>query len=720
MNLLDNLIDKIIDVSSIEGRVNLLGKVTDKDNIKKIFLVGFIISTIFINIFVECIDTFTGIFVGAKFNVFMVFIPRIFSYFPVYLIVYVLFFIIYYKSMLKIKIAYSTLEDGQKGTARFSTREEIDLQYKSIPKKDIQFPGYGGIPIARNVEKDEIYIDDGVVNTLIIGSTRSGKGETSVFPSIDNYSRAEKQVDIIANDTKAELYANSKEELENRNYDTYALNLADPDNSMSYNPLQLVIDEYKAKNYDDAQLLCNSLTFTLYHNPNSKDPIWENSSMSLVNAIILALCEEYIPIDKEEKITMYTVANMILSLGSNSYQDEDGNWINELDEYFKKLPSNSPARLQYATIEFSKGNTRSSIYVTTMAELRIFTFDKVARLTSKNTLDMNMIGEKKSKYDKPKAVFLITPFFDKSNHKIASIYLTQLNFVLGRKALLGDGKCPRRVAINLDEVGNMPIIPNLSNAITVGLGIGIIYNLWIQSYSQLEEVYGKQNTTTIRSNCGNQIYILTTNEDTAESFSKQLGNKTQVNKSRSGDILSTNKTYTESTDSRRLLTAEELMSLKEGETVVFRNTKRRDKNMNKIRPRPIFNEGKYAMQYRYEYLSDTFDNSKGLSSVKIDSQHINVNLNDLLYESPKEIELNKYREKELESYQEKEVEIKITQMQKFKIIKVCDNLPSWHLEKIKELDNFNDIKKYLNDIGENNLYNEVSKMQHLDIEHTEI
>lgn len=745
MNLIDNLIDKIIDVSSIEGRINLLGKVTNKDNIKKIFLVGFIISTFFINIFVECIDTFTGVFVGAKFNVFMVFIPRIFSYFPVYLIAYVLFFIIYYKSMLKIKVAYSTLEDGQKGSSRFSTWEEVDQQYKSIPKKDIFYEGNGGIPIARNLYKDEIYIDDSPVNNLIIGMTRSGKGEMIVFSMIDSYSRADIRPSLIINDPKGELAGASKETLEKRGFEVFVINLEDPLNSMCYNLLQLIKDAYIKGNYSQAQLLCNNLTKTLYHNPNSKDPFWEQCSMSLVNALILAICDKYIGTDKEYKITMYTVADMLATLGSKDYEDENGEKSNALDDYFKNLPDHSVAKKQYATSNFAKGNTRNSIFTSAMSELNIFTFEEIAKMTSKNTIDLKSIGFNTDTNNKPKAIFMVTPDYDSSNHKIISIFIDQLYYVLSKQSTIGNGKCDREVVFLLDEFGNLPTINDMANKLTVCLGRNIKFNLVIQAYQQLEKLYGK-DASTIEGNCGNQLYILSNDKETREKFSTLLGNKTQVIYSRSGSLLESNKTHTESLDKERLINAEDL-KLKEGEMIVARVIKRRDLAGNKITPYPVFNNNDHAMEYRYEYLGDTFDNNKKIKDIEIESIHRNVNLKDLLF-TDEAIEKDYINEREehlsrIETLVKEEIKSieyteeinideeintdpvkvsifknkKISQMQKFKIIKVCENLPSWHLEKIKELDTFNEIKKYLNDIGEIKLCNEVLKMEDLDIEH---
>ncbi len=565
-----------------------------------------------------------------------------------------------------------------------------------------------------------MYIDDSAVNNLLIGTTRSGKGETYIVPMIDIYSRAEKQASMIINDPKGELYAMSKKTLEYREYDVYVLNLINPDCSMSYNPaekqasmiindpkgelyamskktleyreydvyvlnlinpdcsmsynpLTLIIEAYKKGNIGEAQQLCNTLTYSIYHNEKSSEPMWEESSMALVNALILDLCDRCIKNEEEEKITLYTVASMLTEL-CVSYQVGTSERY-KIDDYFEKLPSTSVAKLQYSTVNFAQGKTKGSIFVTTMSKLQKFTFDKVARMTSKNSLDFKDIGFKKDKYDKPKAIFMVTPDYDESLHFIPSMYVNQvyyslslnatlnggkcerevvfildefgnipdydesLHFIpsmyvnqvyysLSLNATLNGGKCEREVVFILDEFGNMPTINGLASMITVCLGRNIRFNLAIQSYSQLKEKYGDMSET-IESNCGNQIYILTNSDETSEKFSKLVGEETIITKSRSGDITSIHKSNTENLDRRRLITSDELRRVKEGETLVVRAIKRQDKYRNKIVSYPIFNKDEHSMKYRYEYLYGKFDNRdmdfiKMQEEIKSEHRHLDL------------------------------------------------------------------------------------------------
>lgn len=619
-----------------------------------------------------------------------------------------------------VRTNYKDLNQEQKGSSRFTTEEELKQQYKAVPEKKEHYKGNGGVVISRL--GNQIFIDDSPVNNLIIGTTRSGKGETFVFPCIDVYSRGEFQPSLILNDPKGELFTASRDTLIERGYHIEVLNLQNPMESMSYNLLQLVKEAYKEGDLSTAQALCKTLTHTLYYNPNAKDPFWQQCAMGLCNAMILAITDKCIQEGQEEKITMYTVANMLSELGSQEVLDDDGFPQNALDLYFQALPSDSVAKMQYATSNFSKGTTRGGIFTQTMNALSIFTFDEIAKMTSENSLDLTRIGFGKQikgigkpnqritlniagkeetvktnniglfelhfkhrakigdsielkqgeekvvvriwsiqeedgvadfevvqesstlkvnsiiLFEKPTAIFMITPDYDSSNHVIASIFIRQLYFVLAKYASLSrGGKCHREVVFLLDEFGNMPSIEGMANIITVCLGRNIRFNLIIQAYSQLKNKYG-DDAPTIDGNCGNTIYILTNDQETADKISKKLGDKTINSLSRNGQGFSLDKNKTEGVDGRPLLTASELKGLQEGESVVLRVIKRTDQKRNRITAYPIFNTERTRLKYRWEYLSKEFDTDKSILDIDIPSLHENMDLQSLAINWMNEIE----------------------------------------------------------------------------------
>ncbi|MED0946010.1 VirD4-like conjugal transfer protein, CD1115 family [Bacillus mycoides] len=685
-----------------------------------LFVGMFLVANFLLNLSLELIETtFSDLLHPKPFHMDIGFLFRMpIAEHPIY---YLLVFLVVMgtiaRTVYKLKSSFKNLNNHEKGSSRFTTVEELKKQYRSVPDREESFKGGGGVVISRLGNK--VFIDDSPVNNLIIGTTRSGKGETFVFPTIDVYSRAEHKPSLIINDPKGEIFSASKETLEKRGYHIEVLNLLNPLDSMSYNLLQLVKDAYKDGDYSTAQALCKTLSHTLYYNPTVKDPFWQQCAMSLCNAMILAVTDKCIAEGTEEKITMYAVANMLSELGSKEViVDPKADPQNALDLYFEGLPADSVAKMQYATSNFSKGTTRGGIFTQTMNGLSIFTFDEIAKMTSKNSVDLKCVGfgktikgkvtsrkrveivfpdgsmesikaditgrfsldfkqvvkvgdtiqlsekgtdKKKTSisitkidektghtefkvveenediqittvdyFDKPVAIFMITPDYDSSNHVIASIFVRQLYFILAKGASLARGnECHREVVFILDEFGNMPSIEGMATLATVCLGRNIRFNLIIQAYSQLKNKYG-DDADTIDGNCGNTIYILTNDQQTAERVSKKLGNKTINTLSRSGKGLSTDKNKTESLDQRPLLTPNELMSLKEGETTVIRVIKRQDNNRTRIRPRPIYNTEETVLKYRWEYLGVEFDTDKSILDIDIDSLHDDVDPKKLI------------------------------------------------------------------------------------------
>ncbi|WP_342472387.1 type IV secretory system conjugative DNA transfer family protein [Metasolibacillus sp. FSL H7-0170] len=540
------------------------------------------------------------------------------------------------KFVYNIRLSYGNLNQGQHGTSEFEEVKQLKKQYKIIPAAHEEYDGDGGIIISALRETGRPYrllIDSGPVHTMVIGITRSGKGETFVFPMIDVQSRSKNKPSLVINDPKGELAAASYDTLIARGYDVYVFNLLQQYMGMGFDPIKIVVDAWKRGDSSLAQQYANSVAFMLYNDPNAKDPFWNNSAKSLVTAIILAMVEDTLLVGREETVNMYSVANFLSTFGSDT--DDEGE--NALDLFFRERDENNPARMMYATSNFAAGNTRASIFSTAMDKLQIFTLEPNAKLTSYNSLDLTDIGFG----DKPVAVFMVTPDFDESNHVLASIFISQMYRTNAEKATLSpSGKMKRQVHALLDEFGNMPTVDGMAGMVTVGAGRGFRFHLIIQAYSQLRGKYGDHDADTIIGNCSNQIYILTKDEATAEQFSALIGTKTITDVSRSGHLLSMNKTHSESTKERALLMPDELMQLLEGESVVVRANKRQDNKFKKIKPKPIFNTGKTAAKFRHEYLADDFDNSKSILNLPIlSTTYHRLKMSDIIFTSKTERDL---------------------------------------------------------------------------------
>lgn len=522
--------------------------------------------------------------------------------------------------------AYKDINLGTKGTEKFTTKEELDQQYKKVKLDDKEYKGHAGIPVASVVEDGEryVYVDDNKTNSLTVGATQSGKTEMFSYPFLDLIMRAEIKDSVIINDLKGDMLKNTKADFEKFGFDVFCLNLVEPDNGIRYNPLELVRKAYFNQDYSKAQMYANAFSFSLYHNDNAKEPMWQEASIALLNALILAVCEIALQQKKIQYVNMYAIVTMLEELGGNP----DKNGITTLDRYFESLPLSSVARKQYATIKFSQGVTRSGIITNTMAKLKNYTYDAIAKLTAENDLDLEAIGFG----EKPIALFIVYPDWNDANYTIIATLLSQLNEVLSEKATLSSQNATtRRVHYLLEEVANIPEINGLARAMNVGLGRGLIYHLVVQSYAQLDDKYGKELAKAITGACGNQIYIMSDELDDAEYFSKKLGQATVVTGDRHGDPLAMDKSYGEREEGRELLTTNELRDLRPGEWILDRTKKRRDLANQLIKPYPIFagHDNQLHMLHRFEYLNDRFHSEVSISEIDLSLEHHSIELTEL-------------------------------------------------------------------------------------------
>lgn len=619
---------------------------------------------------------------------------------------------------MKMKIAFDEkgVNLNQKGDQRFAYNEEIKQQYKEIDDRDTPFSGMGGMIISRMENK--LYIDPTPTNNLLIGITRAGKDQMYVIPSLDVYSRAEIKMSMAVNDPKLEGYKSSKKTLEKRGYDVYLLNFANPLHSMGYNPLDMIKEAWLSGDIPGAELLAQTYAFTIFNpdKPQCNDKFWDSADASVLNALIIAHIEDMVKADElvneqnmiihKEKQTAYkklsdekrqeadSIFYQAIGEGKSIYRDtaikyipenfefvptdenirnlnmntiiytftelvrikdENNADITALDLYFSRRPGLNRAKLRYAGAEVAGDRTKGSIFATMLEKLLVFTSENVAKMTAESSFKLDDIGYG----EKPIAVFMSVPDYDKSIHFLSTVFVRQLNFVLSKRATNSKtGRVPRHVKFILNEAGNMPAIENMEGQITVSLGRNMSYDIYIQDYQQLYDHYDN-NAKTIINNCGNQIYIMANNSDTAKEFSKDLGNETIIETQRSGERLSIHKHFVEHPSEKPLLNENQLMELKLGETVVRRTMKRTDLDGSKIRPRPIFNsiESGKSLLFSYEYLTDTFPNPDTIDPMElINEDRSHINLEERLWDPMMSFNLIEMAERE---YRKQHREIKV-------------------------------------------------------------
>lgn len=129
--------------------------------------------------------------------------------------------------------------------------------------------------------------------------------------------------------------------------------------------------------------------------------------------------------------------------------------------------------------------------------------------------------------ERPTALFMKIPDEKDTRHGLAAVFVLCMYKALIKVASAReDLSLPRSVYFILDEFGNMPKIEKFDKMITVGRSRKIWFNMVVQSYSQLNNVYGEQVADIVKSNCGMKMFIGSNDIGTCKEFSELCGNMT--------------------------------------------------------------------------------------------------------------------------------------------------------------------------------------------------
>lgn len=578
--------------------------------------------------------------------------------FIIYLLLdFVLLLFIYHKC---VGIYYDYIHEdnqGQHGKQVFASHEEICEQYKNTPYEG-EFEGLGGLVIAWKNSHTQL-VDTLASNTLVWAITRGGKGEIVILPTIDNISRGSIKQSMVIFDKKPELANLLTKKLVDRGYDVRILNLKDPDKSISYNPLQRVIDFYVNGRKDKAEYEMLSVAETLIANQKTVKggSIWTKTSRILLRCGVYVFLEEY----EEGKRTIdeITLYNVMMWIRTHKKSDEEG--ITRLEHYFENKSDNLLSKKTYNAIDIGAGETLASIFLTTEAENDIYTNELIAKLTSRNDLDMLDFGYG----EKPIALFIVPATQNEGSNQLISCFIDQMFVTLDENTEYTKGKMDRNVHLILDEFASYKKIQSIGKIISTGLGKGFRTMIVLQELSQARKEYSKEEVEEIISNCSNKVYILSDNQEENEKLSKQIGMKTVEEISKSGGFME-DKNISISYKKKPLISADELKMMKLGEIIVQRVNFRRDYLGRDVTPYPIINRGEHRMIMSYEYMEKDYSSITELAEIHSqiigNHQRITLDYKDIDKEVSSKINIQSEEKEGIESKNNLNLKSRIYQM----------------------------------------------------------
>ncbi len=398
----------------------------------------------------------------------------------------------------------------------------------------------GGIPLISTTK--EIWVDNGDYHNLVIGSTGSGKSESLVLPMVNIL--AKKGESMIITDPKGEIYTKTANNLKARGYKIIVLNFREPSKGNAWNPLDIPYKYYKEGNFDKATELLEDVSLNILYDPskgNGDSEFWEKGSADYFSGLALGLFQ-----DASEKEINLNSINYMSTVGEERYATS-----NFIKEYFTLKGKESNAYMFANTVINAPSDTKGGLLSTFSQKIRMFsTKDNLAEMLSYSDFDMRDIGKGKT------AVFMIIHDEKKTYHTLMTIFIKQCYETLIDVAQSNGGKLQYRTNFILDEFPNMPPLKDVDSMVSAARSRDIRFTFIIQNFAQLNDVYGEEVAQVIRGNCGNLIYLISTELKALEEISKMCG-----------EVKSKEKDKTASTP---LVTVSDLQKLKMGEAIIIR------------------------------------------------------------------------------------------------------------------------------------------------------
>ena len=398
----------------------------------------------------------------------------------------------------------------------------------------------------------------------VIAATRLGKTTSYVIPTILSFAKQSVKRSMIISDPKGEIYRYTAETLREEGYRVILLNFRDYLHSECWNMLTPIFRKYKKidKIIDEVTVVQtengprNKFRGRIYENQKEldadiarasdlllgevgndidnlstmfimtrrqDDPYWEDSARDVLKAFIWAMLEDSDPKNCSNPITEDTFSfNTILSIIA-TFKDDEGTYYNDNGYFTDRDKSARSYTLAKNTLIENGRPTRKCVMSTLMTKLAIFNEVAMRLITSCNSFEISEIA------GGPVAVYIDYRDELKVHYEVISLFIQDAyRFLIEQANDKPNGKLDVPVYFILDEFGNFPALRDFETTISACAGRNIFFILIIQSYAQLNNVYGEAVAEIIRDNLNVHVFFGSNNPSTLEEFSHECGQQTRI------------------------------------------------------------------------------------------------------------------------------------------------------------------------------------------------
>ena len=471
--------------------------------------------------------------------------------------------------------------DGQHGTARWATKQEIKKTYTEVrfePEKwrtgENRPPAQGLVVgwrkaslLDRTASHGYALVDDDDVHCLMIGAAGVGKTANFLYPNLE-YACAS-GMSFITTDTKGDLYRNYAGIAKDYyGYHVAVIDLRNPTRSDGNNLLHLVnryMDLYlenpdnlaykaRAEKYAKitAKTIINSGGFDTAS--TGQNAFFYDAAEGLLISVILLIAEYCEPKQRHIVSVFKLIQDLLAPSGVK------GRTLFQM--LLAHLPDEHKTKWFAGAALNTAEQAMQSVLSTALSRLNAFLDSELEQVLCFDTaIDAEKFCTEKS------AVFLVMPEEDNTKYFIISLIVQQLYREILSVADEYGGKLPNRVMMFLDEIGTIPKIESAEMMFSASRSRRISIVAIIQSFAQLEKNYGREGSSIIIDNCQDTVFGgFAPNSESAQILSKALGNQTVM----SGSISRGKNDPSQSLQmiERPLMTPDELKSMPKGRFIV--------------------------------------------------------------------------------------------------------------------------------------------------------
>ena len=463
--------------------------------------------------------------------------------------------------------------NNEHGSARWATKKEIDEKFK---KEEVSHIEKSGFPVYYSKNNKYVWFDMETPHWIYLGSTGSGKSVTAVIPQCSFIATAKIKQSVFITDPKGEIFSTTSKMFEDNGYNILTLDFRNPSLSNHLNILEPIIREYEqfSKNDKLAQSeksnkkkikyqnksiehlaecnqLIESISKIIMEDKTAKEAFWNNTASDLLYGLISLFLEEYADGKiKREQITL----SSIKKFQNSSLTDKNQKL---LKKYVEEKPYGFKSKDKLIPVISSSENTYRSITSVFNERMSLFDDINVENITSNSDFEFDILGKK------PTVLYCCIPDESKIYYSLISIIVSLIYKTL---VLLSNTQPNKRLPYDLvfllDEFANTPPLEDIETIVSVARSRGMYFQFFLQSFAQLDNLYGKEVSQIIQDNCG-LAYLKTNTQETAESISKRLGNKTieTTSLNYSMSFMNNNGSKGTSLMSRNLMTPDEIKQL---------------------------------------------------------------------------------------------------------------------------------------------------------------